>query len=125
MPHRSAVDPSSTSVSRYGTTRSVVQPLLWLTLITTPICVVVSLFATTPLLYALIFLAILPPILVAVAFAGFAIANADRLHSEEFLLQKQWFAAQIGDNTTRSVITLEGQAAEQTPNVSLLGGHDA
>jgi hypothetical protein len=117
--------PSGAAESRHVAKRDVIQPLLWLTALTTPICVICSLFAPHDLIFTLICLAGFPPLLVAMAYCWFAVTNSDRLQSEEFRLQQQWFAAQIGDNQTKQVVVLEGRAAEPSPNASLEGDKDS
>jgi hypothetical protein len=99
----------------------VLNPLLWLCAIITPVAAIAALFASVPLLYALILLAVLPPVATIFAFIGFAFADPNRLQSEEFLIQQQWVAAQIGNNQTHQIITLEGDAATPAANNALTG----
>jgi len=113
---------SSAVASKYVATRSVLNPLLWLSAIITPICILASLFAPVPLLYALIVLAFIPPVAAVIAYTCFAVTYPNRLQSEEFVLQQQWVAAQIGDNKTKEVITLEGSAATPTANTAMIDG---
>jgi hypothetical protein len=113
--------PSSAAASKHVATKSVLNPLLWLSAIITPACVIAALFATGVLLYALIVLAFLGPVSAILAFGGFAVLNADRLQSEEYLLQQQWVAAQIGDNASKEVITLEGETAAPAANTAMIG----
>jgi hypothetical protein len=94
---------------------------LWLSAIVTPTCIAASLFSSGLLLYALIVLAFLPPLAAVLAFAAFAFRNPDRLQSEQYLLQQQWFRAQIGDNASKQVITLEGEAAHPSANTAMIG----
>lgn len=111
---------SSATASKHVATRSVLNPLLWLSAIITPVCVVAALFASDALLYALIGLAALPPLATVLGFLGFAFSNPNRLQSEEFIIQQQLVAAQIGDNRTREVITLDGQNMTPSTNAAMV-----
>lgn len=115
---------SSTRAAKYVATRSVLNPLLWLSAIITPASFLTALFATGPLLYVLLGLAAAPPLATIVAFVGFAFTNPNRLQSEEFIIQQQWVAAQIGDNRTQEVVTLEGVSASPSANTALTDEND-
>jgi hypothetical protein len=114
--------PLGTAASQQRATKNVLHPLLWLTALVTPASAALAVASNGPLVFALMALAVLPPIATVVAFAIFSITNPDRLHTEEFLLQQQWFQAQIGDNTKGEVITLQGESATPVSNSALTGG---
>jgi hypothetical protein len=69
--------------------RSVVHPLLWLTAIISPLALCLAFFSDADRFLFFFALACLPPAMLGLAYLGWSLVDADRLHSEEFQLQNR------------------------------------
>lgn len=80
-----------TSVVGKVIVKSALNPILWLSAISTPIFIIAGfLCGKDESFRGLFFYASLVPFSVAlIAYVGFALLNADRLHSEEFQLKRE------------------------------------
>ncbi len=78
-------------------TRSVLNPLLWLVAVVTPVSLVTAVVAEGVLRFLLFLLAILPVMAVLGAYAYFAKSAPGRLQSEEYQL-KQHVLENLGDD---------------------------
>ena len=103
-------------------TNSILNPMLWLCAIVTPVSCIAAIFASGSLVAVFAILAIAPPILAMGAYGYFMFADPDRLQSEPFRIEQQWVQAQIGDNRTKEVITLPQSPSNLSANTAMLGG---
>lgn len=92
--------------SKSVATHSIVNPLLFLTVIVTPTMTAGSLFATGPMVLFFAIMAALPVLATLFAYWHFARADPEKLQSERFRIERQWITAQLGDNQTKQVIDL-------------------
>ena len=99
--------------------------MLWLSGIVTPASFAATWFAPPELTLQLFYFGIAPPTVAILGFIFFAFRDANRLQSEEFVLQQQWVAAQIGDNRTKEVIDVPIEASALTTNSAMIQSHDA
>jgi len=111
--------PGIVGAARGVATRSILNPLLWLTLIVTPTASAATLFAPGSLVTLFAILAIAPPGLALLAYVYFMFADPDRLQSEPFRIEQQWVQAQIGDNRTQEVITVPVERSAPTANSAI------
>lgn len=108
------------AASKHVATRSVLNPLLWLCGIISLPSLIVAAFVSGPLLTALIVLGVAPPAATLLAYLFFMFSDPNRLQSEEFVLQQQLVAAQIGDNRTKEVLEIPVEMSGLTANTVLI-----
>lgn len=87
-------------------TRSVLNPLLWLCGIVTPVSMAAALMASGPLVGLFAVLAVAPPVVALCSYVYFMFKDPDRLQSEPFRIEQQVVQAQIGDNRTNQFIEI-------------------
>jgi hypothetical protein len=95
-----------TTASRQVATYSAMNPILWKTVICTPIGIVCSAIAPEPLNYFILAVSSLPLIVGCWGFIFFARADPWRLQSEGHI-EKLEALSRIGDNVTKTQITLD------------------
>ena len=107
------------SASKQVATYSAMNPILWKTVICSPIAIICSVLAPSPLNYLLFALASLPILIGCWGFVHFARKDPGRLQSEG-LIEQMEVLSRIGDNATKSQITIEGNAIP-TANSAVAG----
>jgi hypothetical protein len=120
-----SIGPTTIGVGKQVATNSILNPMLWLCGIVTPVSLAAAIFATGALVTIFAILAIAPPVIAMLAYAYFVFADPDRLQSEPFRIEQQWVQAQIGDNRTKEVITIPVEATTLSTNSAMLGGDEA
>ncbi|HEV7289910.1 hypothetical protein [Sphingomonas sp.] len=103
------------SVATRGvTTKSAMNPALWLCALTTPLATAGSFFAPEPMNYILIAFASLPVFNALYSYNHFMRKEPDRLQSEKYLIERQ-VVSKIGDNYSGSEIILRPAAPVDNP----------
>lgn len=95
-----------TSASRQVATYSAMNPILWKTVICSPIAMICSVIAPSPLSYFLFFLSALPIVVGSIGFLYFMRTDPNRLQSEGHL-QHMNVLSRIGDNETMKQVVLD------------------
>lgn len=102
--------PASSSASRQVATRSVLNPLLWLTLIVWVPALGASVMAPNPFNYIAMVVGVLTVLVNLAMYIYFALRDPDRLQNEEYLLQQQ-LVARMGDNRSGKEISLATESS--------------
>ncbi len=113
--------PSMATASRHVATRSVLNPILWLSGIVWPAALAAMAFAPAPFNYFAAAVGGLTVLMALSAYAYFALKDPDRLQTEEFRLQQQ-MVARLGDNRSHEEIALSvGEQSRLTANTVIEG----
>ena len=91
-------------------TRSVLNPILWLSAIVFPVGIAGALLADGAMTPVLAFVAILPPLVAVGSYVYFMLKDPDRLQSEPFRIEQQWAQSRIVDNRTNEELPIYGSA---------------
>lgn len=99
------------------TTRSVLNPLLWLCGIISPLSLILAFAGDDAIRTPMLFFAGVPIVLISVAYTYFTVRDPDRLQSEEHLQELQRIK-HLGDNEVGEAIpavTIEHERVERPP----------
>jgi uncharacterized BrkB/YihY/UPF0761 family membrane protein len=93
--------------------------MLWMCGIAMPTFTTGALIASGPLVTFFAALAGAPLVVGMLAYVWFMFKDPDRLQSEPFRIEQQWVQAQLGDNTTKQVITVDAERSALTANTAI------
>lgn len=115
--------PNAASASRQVATRSVLNPLLWLSLIVWVPALAAAGFVPSPFNYIALAIGVLTVVVALGMYVYFAVSDPDRLQDEEYLLQQQ-MVARMGDNLSNEEFALPAiDGATLTANTSVEGNN--
>ena len=94
-----------TAASKQVATYSAMNPILWKTVICSPVGIICSAIAPSPINYFILALSSIPILVGSWGFVHFAKTNADRLQSEGHIEQMR-VLSRIGDNENSTTISV-------------------